>query len=249
MRRAASIVVLVILMPPILSRAEDKAPPTFVCSLAISKDGELAECMSVTAPPGNDESLKKVREFCGTMASGMLDEKFKKKNPGISVLVNNLGDCDLSAYYTQCVYPKGKETGAVRTNHFYVLEDALGFKNECVKDQGKWSENPDFKEQLHPPKVTAEQLHAEWRTNQAKAMIERGQKPMALSGRLSRVTVDDDEEVSVILAVTGPNRWVTVLGISNEEAATYKPDMNVNFRRCALTGRTRIWDNPIVTCQ
>jgi hypothetical protein len=74
---------------------------------------------------------------------------------------------------------------------------------------------------------------------------------MALSGRLQQVKVDsdDDDSDSVILAVGGFQRWVTVRGISASDAAKFKPNTTVSFDRCVLTGRTQVWDNPIATCE
>jgi hypothetical protein len=249
MRLVAPLILLATVLPPLVSRAEDKPQLKLAWSISLRLNGALSECMDLMTPP-DDAALKAASAALSAALAAMNDPDFQKSNPGADVSTSNIDACDTSEYLTGCVDPKGK-TGGVLTIRFYTIDRAFSDKADCAKDKGKWIENPDYKDYLHPPKITAEQLHEEWRTNQAKALQERGKKPMSLSGRLRQVKVDsdDDDAVSVILAVSGFQRWVTVRGISAEDAAKLKPNTAVSFGRCVLTGRTRVWDNPIATCE
>jgi hypothetical protein len=250
MRLVAPLILLAIVLPPLVSHADEKPQPRLACSVSVRVDGELSECMDVFIPPDDEAALKASTEACEKLLAAVNDVVSQKSNPGSDVKSSNVNACDTSEFLTACMLPQGK-TGGFLTTRVYVINKAFSDKAECAKSKGKWIENPDYKDYLHPPKITAEQLHQEWRTNQAKAVQERGKKPMALSGRLQQVKVDsdDDDSVSVILAVGGFQRWVTVRGISAADAAKLKPNTTVSFGRCVLTGRTQVWDNPIATCE
>jgi hypothetical protein len=214
MRLVAPLILLATVLPPLVSRAEDKPQLKLACSVSVQLKGTLSECMDLMTPP-DEVALKAASAVCGAMLAAMNDPDFQKSDPGTEARSSTVDTCDTSAYLTACEYPKG-ETGGVLTTRVYTIDKAFSDKARCGKRKGTWVENPDYKDYLHPPKITAEQLHQEWRTNQAKAVQERGKKPMALSGRLRQVKVDsdDDDTISVILAVSGFQRWVTVRGIS-----------------------------------
>jgi hypothetical protein len=249
MRLVAPLILLAIVLPPLVSRADDKPQLRLACSIFLWADGALSECMDLMTPT-DDAALKASSAACDQMIASLNDEEFQKSHPGAEARNSKVDTCNTSEYLTACEYPKGK-TGGILTTRVYVINKAFTDKAGCGKSKGKWVENPTYKDYLHPPKITAEQLHQEWRTNQAKAVQERGKKPMALSGRLRQVKVDsdDDDSVSVILGVSGFQRWVTVRGISAADAAKFKPNTTVSFDRCVLTGRTQVWDNPIATCE
>lgn len=246
MRLAAPLILFAVVTLPLASRAEDKPPLKLACSVTILLKGELSECMDVTSP-SDDDALKSAHEGCDAMATNINSADFQKENPGSEARTSSIDGCNTSEYLTACVYSKGAKRITL-TTRTYTIDRAFWDKNRCTKEKGKWIENPAYQDYLHPPKVSAEQIHQEWRTNQAKAMQERGKKPMALFGKLYQVKVDDDQ-VSVILNVTGFQRLVLVTGISSEKAATFKPNAVINFERCVLTGRTQMWDNPVVACE
>lgn len=248
MRLIAPTILLATLLLPLASRAGDAPTPTFACHVAISRGDELYECLDISVPNGNVEAIDRARAHCKQVTDSINGEDGPKQTPRLTAASNSIDPCDVSEYLTKCAY-KPKETAASVTIHYYTVDHALGVKQECAKDKGKWTENPAYKDYLHPPRVSAEQLHQEWRTNQAKAMQQRGKKVMALFGKLLKVTVDDDEEVSVMLNVTGFQRLVVVVGVSAEKAAEFKPNTTVSFDRCIITGRTQMWDNPVVTCE
>ena len=249
MRIVAPLILLAIVLPPLVSRANDKPQPKLACSISLWESGTLSECLDLVTQP-DDAALKASSAMCDHLIASLNGEEYQKAHPGTEGRTSTVETCDTSEYLTACAFPKDK-AGWSLTTRVYVINKAFTDKPDCAKGKGKWIENADYKEYLHPPKVTAEQLHQEWRTNQAKAVQERGKKPMALSGRLQQVKVDSDgdDAVSVILAVNGIQRWVTVRGVSAEDAAKLKPNTNVSFDRCVLTGRTQVWDNPIATCE
>ncbi|MEI9948274.1 MAG: hypothetical protein WDO74_04670 [Pseudomonadota bacterium] len=248
MRIMPSLLTITLLLPPLLGQAEEKPKPNFVCSVQVLVKQELSECLDLSRAVQSDAALKETREMCVGMAAELNGEESQKKNPDTEGRANTLDACNTEDFLTACIYPP-KKNGVILTTRTYTIDKAFTDKDDCAKEKGTWVENPAYKDYLHPPKVSAEQLHQQWRTNQAKALEERGKKPMALYGKLAQVKVDDDNEVSVILSVSGFQRLVVVSGISGEQAAKFKPNSVVNFARCTLTGRTQLWDNPVVTCE
>ena len=248
MRLVPSLFALALILPPLLGRAEEKPKAKFVCSVQVLLKQELSECVDLSRVVETDAALKETRELCVGMAAEINGEASQKKNPDTEGRADTLNACNTEDFLTACSYPP-KNNGVTLITRTYTIDRAFWDKDNCARDKGKWVENPAYKDYLHPPKVSAEQLHQEWRTNQAKALEDRGKKPMALYGKLAQVKVDDDNEVSVILSVSGFQRLVVVSGVSSDEAAKFKTNSVVNFARCTLTGRTTLWDNPVVTCE
>lgn len=228
------------------AKAPSPPPPVeraFACSFTVLVDDEVSECYDFNIPHADQDSLKRAQDACRAMLTSTLAPGWKEKNPRLKASVSMTAACNSENFFTQCIPRTQSAISGVK--RYYLLDHALRYESKC---DGTWSENPNFKDWLHPKKMIASALLKAWRGNQAKALSDFGSTPIEFTGTVSQVRVTDDSVPIVLLrAGSGKGDLVGLGGVGMEEASTLVVGKSVTFARCFLEGGV-IGDVPIVVC-